>query len=169
MSLLCNDSITMDKKEIGDPTEVALTNLGEEYGMDELVVREEYPRTGEIPFDSDRKLMSTVNKIDGRYIMITKGALDVLLSRVSKMDTSQGLVEFTDQQRKEIEQINRTFSTEGLRVLCFAYKEVREGQEIHTDDENDLIFVGLTAMMDLQGQNQRVPLNLVFVPESSQS
>ena len=148
MSLLCNDSITMDKKEIGDPTEVALTNLGEEYGMDELVVREEYPRTGEIPFDSDRKLMSTVNKIDGRYIMITKGALDVLLSRVSKMDTSQGLVEFTDQQRKEIEQINRTFSTEGLRVLCFAYKEVREGQEIHTDDENDLIFVGLTAMMD---------------------
>ncbi len=74
--------------------------------------------------------------------------LDVLLSRVSKMDTSEGLVEFTDQQRKEIEQINRTFSTEGLRVLCFAYKEVREGQEIHTDDENDLIFVGLTAMMD---------------------
>ncbi len=148
MALLCNDSITMDKKEIGDPTEVALTNLGEEYGMDELVVREEYPRTGEIPFDSDRKLMSTVNKIDGRYIMITKGALDVLLSRVSKMDTSEGLVEFTDQQRKEIEQINRTFSTEGLRVLCFAYKEVREGQEIHTDDENDLIFVGLTAMMD---------------------
>jgi Ca2+-transporting ATPase len=148
MALLCNDSITMDKREIGDPTEVALTNLGEEYQMDELVVREEFPRTGEIPFDSERKLMSTVNHINGRFIMITKGALDVLLSRVSKMDTSKGLVEFTEQQRKEIETVNQTFSVAGLRVLCFAYKEVSGEQEIHTDDENDLIFVGLTAMMD---------------------
>lgn len=148
MALLCNDSITMDKKEIGDPTEVALTNLGEEYGMDELDVREEYPRTGEIPFDSERKLMSTVNHINGRYIMITKGALDVLLTRVSQIDTAEGLVEFTEQHRKEIEMVNRKFSAEGLRVLSFAYKEVGEEQEIHTDDENDLIFVGLTAMMD---------------------
>ena len=82
MALLCNDSVTMDKKEIGDPTEVALANLGEEYQLDELDVREDYPRVGEIPFDSDRKLMSTVNKINGEHLMITKGALDVLLSRM---------------------------------------------------------------------------------------
>ena len=84
MALLCNDSVTMDKKEIGDPTEVALVNLGEEYDLDELAVRDHYPRIGEIPFDSDRKLMSTVNKVDQRNVMITKGALDVLLSRIIK-------------------------------------------------------------------------------------
>ena len=68
MSLLCNDSVTRDNKEIGDPTEVALANLGEEYQLDELEVRDDYPRVGEIPFDSDRKLMSTVNKVeDKRY------------------------------------------------------------------------------------------------------
>lgn len=148
MSLLCNDSITMDNKEIGDPTEVALTNLGEEYQMDELAAREMYPRIGEIPFDSDRKLMSTVNRIDDKYIMITKGALDVLLSRIKEMKTSDGLVEFTEHQHREIEKVNRTFSAEGLRVLGFAYKEVKKDQEIDIDDERDLIFVGLTAMMD---------------------
>ena len=81
MSLLCNDSVTRDDKEIGDPTEVALVNLGEEYDLDELKVREDYPRVGEIPFDSDRKLMSTVNKVEDKFVMITKGAVDVLLSR----------------------------------------------------------------------------------------
>ena len=85
MALLCNDSVTKGSKEIGDPTEVALTNLGEEYQLDELVVRDEYPRNGEIPFDSDRKLMSTVHKINGRTLMITKGAPDVLLNRLQKL------------------------------------------------------------------------------------
>ncbi|WP_071396118.1 calcium-translocating P-type ATPase, PMCA-type [Bacillus tuaregi] len=148
MALLCNDSVTMDKKEIGDPTEVALTNLGEEYGLDELVVREQYKRVEEIPFDSDRKLMSTVNKIDDKYLMITKGALDVLLSRMKKIETSAGIADFTDQHRKKIEEINSSFSKQGLRVLGFAYKEVSEGQTVGFNDEKDLIFVGLTAMMD---------------------
>jgi len=148
MALLCNDSVTMDKKEIGDPTEVALTNLGEEYGLDELVIREQYGRIGEIPFDSDRKLMSTVNKIDDKCMMITKGALDVLLSRVKKIETSEGVLDFTEKHRKEIVAINKKFSVQGLRVLGFAYKEVSEGQSVDVEDEYDLIFVGLTAMMD---------------------
>jgi len=148
MALLCNDSVTMDKKEIGDPTEVALTNLGEEYGLDELVIREQYGRIGEIPFDSDRKLMSTVNRIDDKCMMITKGALDVLLSRVKKIETSEGVLDFTEKHRKEIVAINKKFSVQGLRVLGFAYKEVSEGQSVDVEDEYDLIFVGLTAMMD---------------------
>jgi len=148
MALLCNDSVTIEKKEIGDPTEVALTNLGEEYGLDELVIRNQYKRAGELPFDSDRKLMSTVNIIDNKYIMVTKGALDVLLSRVKKIETSKGIIDFSEKHRKEIEKINKDFSIQGLRVLAFAYKELSEGQMVSFEDENNLIFVGLTAMMD---------------------
>ena len=148
MSLLCNDSVTRDDKEIGDPTEVALVNLGEEYDLDELKVREDYPRVGEIPFDSDRKLMSTVNRVEDKFVMITKGAVDVLLSRMVKVQTTEGIIDFTDEHKQELEKVNRNFSKEGLRVLAFAFKDVEEGQVIDVEDEKDLIFVGLTAMMD---------------------
>ena len=148
MSLLCNDSVTRDDKEIGDPTEVALVNLGEEYDLDELKVREDYPRVGEIPFDSDRKLMSTVNRVEDKFVMITKGAVDVLLSRMVNVQTTEGIIDFTDEHKQELEKVNRNFSKEGLRVLAFAFKYVDEGQVIDVEDEKDLIFVGLTAMMD---------------------
>ena len=148
MALLCNDSVTKDNKEIGDPTEVALTNLGAEYGLDELVVRDEHPRIGEIPFDSDRKLMSTVHNINGRTLMITKGAPDVLLSRLKKIETANGITDITDADLRKIEEVNGNFSKEGLRLLSFAYKEIAQGQVINVEDEKDLIFVGLTAMMD---------------------
>jgi P-type Ca2+ transporter type 2C len=148
MGLLCNDSVTIDKKEIGDPTEIALVNFGEDYQYDELIIREQYPRLAELPFDSDRKLMSTVNKYEGKSYFVTKGALDVLLSRIVKIETSKGVIDFSAEQQQEIEQINKDFSMNGLRVLGFAYKEVPEGKVIHFEDENDLIFVGLISMMD---------------------
>ena len=148
MGLLCNDSVTTEKKEIGDPTEIALVNFGETYQLDELKVREEYPRLEELPFDSDRKLMSTVNKYEGKNYMVTKGALDVLLSRIVKIETSKGIENFTDEHKREIEKTNHDFSMNGLRVLGFAYKEVKEGQGIDFQDENDLTFVGLVSMMD---------------------
>lgn len=148
MALLCNDAVTVENKEIGDPTEVALVNLGEIYELDELIIREQYPRLGEVPFDSDRKLMSTVHKFKDKHIMVTKGALDVLLARSTKFETSEGIRDFTEEHKKEIEKINREFSIGGLRVLSFAYKEISEGKEITTQDEYDLIFVGLIAMMD---------------------
>ncbi|CAH0345396.1 calcium-translocating P-type ATPase, PMCA-type [Bacillus sp. CECT 9360] len=147
MSLLCNDSITEEKKEMGDPTEIALVNFGETYKLDEQTVRGEYPRIGEIPFDSDRKLMSTVHKIDQRTVMITKGALDVLLTRMVKIETSEGVIDLTEEHKKDIEKANREFSRNGLRVLGFAYKEV-DDPTISFEDEKDFIFVGLTAMMD---------------------
>lgn len=148
MALLCNDAITTEKKEIGDPTEVALVNLGEIYDMDELSIRKDYPRLGEIPFDSDRKLMSTVSNLQDRPIIITKGALDVLLLRAVKIETSNGIKELTEEDKKEIEKINKDFSKNGLRVLAFAYKDIEEGKDITLEDEKDLTFVGLIAMMD---------------------
>lgn len=148
MSLLCNDAITMEKKEIGDPTEIALVNFGEVYKIDELDVRENYERLGEVPFDSDRKLMSTVNNIDSEKLLLTKGALDVLLSRVVKIETVNGIKEITEEEKQRILEANQTFSKNGLRVLGFAYKQVEDERNVGIDDEHDLIFVGLTAMMD---------------------
>lgn len=147
-SLLCSDAVESDQKEIGNPTEIALVKLGKQYYFDELDVREHYPRVAEIPFDSDRKLMSTVNQINQQTIMITKGALDVLLPKIVKIETSNGIQPITIEQRRKIEEVNRDFSMNGLRVLAITYKEVRKNQSIHAGVERDLIFVGLVAMMD---------------------
>lgn len=147
MSLLCNDSVTLDNKIIGDPTEVALVNFGEMVGLDEISIREQYRRYGEVPFDSNRKLMSTVNRIENRYVMITKGAIDVLLSRIVKIETSKGISNVNNQQLEAIKQANHTFTNSGLRVLAFAYKEVYS-PKISERDEKGLTFIGLIAMMD---------------------
>ncbi|MGE6513997.1 cation-translocating P-type ATPase [Lysinibacillus sphaericus] len=147
-ALLCNNALGSDQKEIGDPTEIALVKLGKQYGFDELMLREHYPRVAELPFDSDRKLMSTVHHIDQKNIMITKGALDVLLSKIVKIETAKGTIDITEEQRKKIEEVNRNFSMNGLRVLAIAYKEMKASQTLNVEHERDLIFVGLTAMMD---------------------
>ncbi|MEY2366921.1 cation-translocating P-type ATPase [Lysinibacillus capsici] len=147
-ALLCSDAVERDHKEIGDPTEIALVKLGKQYGLDELKIREQYPRLAEIPFDSTRKLMSTVNQMDKQPIMITKGALDVLLPKVTRIKTSTGIFEITPQHRQKIEAVNRDFSMNGLRVLAIAYKEVLPLQKGDPRAERDLIFVGLVAMMD---------------------
>lgn len=146
--LLCNDAVERNRKEIGDPTEIALVKLGKQYGFDEAIIRERYPRIAEIPFDSDRKLMSTVNRMDQQSIMITKGAVDVLLPKVVKIQTSAGILDMKPHHRQKIEAANRDFSMNGLRVLAIAYKEVRDSQAINVRAERDLIFVGLVAMMD---------------------
>ncbi len=147
MSLLCNDSITLDDKELGDPTEIALVNFGEEHGLDELITRDNFPRIGEVPFDSDRKCMSTVHELHNEFLMITKGGVDVLLSRVTHIETANDIETITDAQIEEIAQANEQFSSNGLRVLALAYKNV-ENPAITVADEDNLIFVGLVAMMD---------------------
>ena len=125
-SILCNDSTSKDGKEIGDPTEVALVNLGHDISINELELRKEYERVAEIPFDSDRKLMSTLHKIDDKNIMFTKGALDVILDRVKFIMTSEGIRELTENDKNKILDVNRRLSECGLRVLSFAYKELNE-------------------------------------------
>ncbi|WHH60126.1 cation-translocating P-type ATPase [Petroclostridium sp. X23] len=147
-ALLCNDAVTVKDKKIGDPTEIALVNLGEIYDLDEQDMREHYPRLGEIPFDSDRKLMSTVHNIDGKTMMIVKGALDVMLHRATRVQKSTGIVPLAKEEKNKTEETNILFSKNGLRVLAFAYKEIDEGSTVGLDDEKDLIFIGLIAMMD---------------------
>ena len=147
-ALLCNDSVTVEGKEIGDPTEVALVNLGEELHLDELVIREKYQRISEIPFDSDRKLMSTVNIVNNKQVLFTKGALDVLINKVNYVADSQGIRKLSDEEKKEIISVNKKLSEQGLRVLAFAYKELQDREEITKEDENNYIFTGLISMID---------------------
>ncbi|NOW86364.1 Ca2+-transporting ATPase [Clostridium beijerinckii] len=147
-SVLCNDSTSKDGAEIGDPTEVALVNLGHKYSLNEIECRNNYPRLKEIPFDSDRKLMSTLHEINGKYIMVTKGALDVLLDRVTSIKTSAGVTHFTNNDNININNVNRELSSQGLRVLAFAYRELNENKELTLDDEYDYTFLGLISMID---------------------
>ncbi len=147
-SILCNDSTSREGKEIGDPTEVALVNLGHDIEIDELNLRNEYNRLAEIPFDSDRKLMSTLHKIDGKNIMFTKGALDVILDRVKYIMTSDGVRELTLEDKNEILDVNRSLSESGLRVLSFAYRQLDEVRELTLEDEYDYTFLGLISMID---------------------
>lgn len=153
-SILCNDATVIDGEEIGDPTETALVALGNKYGVDALVLRGENSRVAEVPFDSDRKLMSTVhpNSESGNtFYMITKGAVDVLLDRTNRIIEKDGIREITEEDKKAIEEQNHVFSRSGLRVLAFAYKEVSEElvkNGVSVNDEYDYTFVGLTAMID---------------------
>ena len=147
MSMLCNDAENKDNNEIGDPTEVALINLGIKYGYDYNEIREKYKRVGEIAFDSDRKLMSTVNIIDNQNIMITKGAVDVILNKVNYILKDGKILDISDKDKVKISEINENFSKNGLRVLAFA-KKIVDKTDLTFDDENNMIFVGLISMMD---------------------
>lgn len=147
-SILCNDATNVDGVEIGDPTETALINLGVQLGLQATDVREKYPRLDEIPFDSDRKLMSTKHVMERRTTMIVKGAVDVLLERMMYIQTAEGVRVLTEKDEKRIEAQNQAFSKEGRRVLGFAYKEIPANHELVLEDEENLTFIGLIAMMD---------------------
>ena len=136
-ALLCNDATVNENGEVGDPTETALVRLGEDHGFDEEAIRSRWLRLTEIPFDSDRKLMSTVHQMSGGLLMVTKGAVDVLLGRCI----------ITPEERKAAEDANQRFSQEGLRVLAFACRRI-DRAELSLADENSLDFLGLIAMMD---------------------
>ena len=147
-SILCNDSTNENGMEIGDPTETALINLGKRYGVEAAEVRRLSPRKGEIPFDSDRKMMSTLHRIDGENRMIVKGAIDCLMARTEWIWTSAGVRELTEKDKEIIWKQNQDFSMEGLRVLAFAYRDIPDKHILTAEDENHLVFLGLIAMMD---------------------
>lgn len=147
-SILCNDASNAEGAEIGDPTELALISLGDRFGLYASGVREKYPRFGENPFDSDRKLMSTQHVMEGRPTMLVKGAVDVLLERMNHIQTDEGVHPLTDTDKEKIRNQNQEFSKEGLRVLGFAYKEIPADHELTLDDEYHLTFIGMIAMMD---------------------
>ena len=147
-AILTNDSSIVDGKGIGDPTEFALVEMGRKATVDENLLRELMPRLEEIPFDSDRKLMSTKYELHDVPTVLTKGALDVLLDRTVKIRMEEGIRDITREDREAILQKNLEFSQEGLRVLAFGYKEVPEDYTLSLDNENDFIFLGLISMMD---------------------
>ncbi|WP_298481888.1 cation-translocating P-type ATPase [uncultured Ruminococcus sp.] len=136
-SVLCNDATFKDGVEIGDPTETALVRFAQDRGLSDETMRQECVRISEIPFDSDRKLMSTLNDCGGVRKMYTKGATDILLDR---MTCSQA-------EKQEIVDQVEQLSEQGLRVLCFAAKEF-SGDTLSVEDENDLTYLGLIAEMD---------------------
>lgn len=144
---LCNDSVQKEGQEIGDPTEIALVNFSEKHDLPVEKMREKYQRLGEIPFDSDRKLMSTVHKIGGNYKMLTKGAVDVLSGRINEVKTMDGKRPFTAEDLAELKKVNTEFSQMGLRVLAVCERDV-DTVDISVDEEKDYILLGLVAMQD---------------------
>lgn len=150
-AVLANDSTSVDGKEIGDPTEVALINLAHNFWVEETTYRAQHPRLAEIAFDSDRKLMSTMHKLDGVYTLCTKGAMDVLLSRSVSIMTADGPRPITEEDKAKISETNIHLSENGLRVLAFAmkeYKDAKECPQLTLEDENGYTFVGLISMID---------------------
>ena len=144
---LCNDSVQKEGQEIGDPTEIALVNLSEKHDLPVEKMREKYHRLGEIPFESDRKLMSTVHKIGDNSKMMTKGAVDVLSGRINEVKTMDGKRPFTAEDLAELKKVNTEFSQMGLRVLAVCERDV-DTVDISVEDEKDYILLGLVAMQD---------------------
>ncbi len=147
-AVLTNDSTIVDGKGIGDPTEYCLLEMIRSIGLDEEFFRGIMPRMAEIPFDSDRKLMTTKYQLHGAPTILTKGALDVVLDRTTHIRKSDGVRPITEEDRQEILAANLKFSENGLRVLAFAYKESDASETLALEDEKDYIFTGLISMMD---------------------
>ncbi len=150
ISMLCNDTkISTDEKLNGDPTETALVDMG--FNLEyEKEIYNKNPRIKEIPFDSDRKLMTTVNKINDKYVVLTKGGVDELLARCNKYLYNGEEKTDLENYRKIISENNESMAKDALRVLAMAYKEIDHEP---TDDEmqnieKDLVYVGMVGMID---------------------
>ncbi len=150
IAVLCNDSnINEEGMELGDPTEVALIAFSNKKNKNYNEIREAFIREGEIPFDSDRKLMSTVHTFGDHKAMLTKGGPDVMFSRAKYVFKDGEEVEITDEILTELQNVNEEFSNQALRVLAYGYKRLAPEQvDISLEDEYDIVLVGLTAMID---------------------
>ncbi|MEK8205470.1 cation-translocating P-type ATPase [Paenibacillus sp. FSL L8-0696] len=150
IAVLCNDSnINEDGKELGDPTEVALIAFSNSKNKDYKEIRDNFPREAELPFDSDRKLMTTLHTFNGQKAMITKGGPDVLFGLCSHVLLSGKEVSMTPEVLERFFEANEEFSSRALRVLAYAYKTVPNTvTEVGLEDEQNLVLVGLTAMID---------------------
>ncbi len=149
--MMCNDATLDDSFHAqGEPTEAALVNFAYKLELNKNEFDKNYPRVCEAPFDSMRKMMSTVHSVDGKIIQYTKGAPDELLKCSTKILTSDGVIELTEEKRAEILSQNKSFADKALRVLAGAYKEYNENPDT-TDPkklETELIFLGLVGMID---------------------
>lgn len=148
-SIMCNDTAIVDGETFGDPTETAFVDYYMANNDDYTEMMATHPRIGELPFDSERKLMSTLHDMEGKITMFTKGAPDVLIERCGYFLDANGQVALLSEEEKEkIKQKNFDYSSGGLRVLAFAMKTYDALKELDFDDEKDLVFIGLEAEMD---------------------
>lgn len=152
-AILNNDSSISGGKEIGDPTETCLLVMAEKAGLgdkgiSEEVIRDMMERQEEIPFDSDRKLMSSKYSVHGIPTVFTKGAVDVLLARTEYIMDGDTVRTITKTDIDNILNQNRIFSEKGTRVLAFAYKECKKGEHLTKESENGYVFIGLTSIVD---------------------
>ena len=146
--MLCNDTKISDTGELkGDPTETALVDIALKLGFTKNIYNE-MPRVDEIPFDSERKLMTTVHMVNGKYIVFTKGGIDELLAKCTSYVQEDGVQKQNlNEYKYRINEVNETMAKNALRVLGFAYKELDYKPEVQ-DLEKDLIFVGMYGMID---------------------
>lgn len=150
ISMLCNDTkVGPDNKLSGDPTETALVDMG--FNLDfRPDIFEQLPRVEEIPFDSDRKLMTTVHKIDGKYLVYTKGGVDELLKKCINYQIDNEIKDNLNEYKTEIEKTNEDMAKNALRVLAMAYKEIDHmpSKEEMKQIESGLTYVGMVGMID---------------------
>ena len=147
ISLLCNDANLEDEEKVlGDPTEGALLVLAAKGGYDLATKEAKFERVNEYPFDSTKKLMTTINKVDDKYLVLTKGATDQLIKRCKYISINNEVREITDKDIKMILDKNEEYSAQAYRVLGFAYKETDDYKSMELEEE--LIFVGMVAMID---------------------
>ncbi|WP_339020263.1 cation-translocating P-type ATPase [Spiroplasma endosymbiont of Atherix ibis] len=146
--VLCNDSVTEGTERIGDPTELALIDYAEIIGYDEQYSRDIWKRIDEMPFDSERKMMTTVNEINKVNTIFTKGAIDQLLQRCTKIMVDNFLREITNEDKKILLEMSNKLSKDALRVLAFAYHLNYDSLKDKDDLEHDLVFLGALGMID---------------------
>ena len=148
---LCSDAEPNESGEaIGEPTECALVNYATKLGLKKVDLVLSSPRVGEVPFDSGRKMMSTVHNENGEIIQYTKGAPDELLARCTHILQGENVVELTDEIRLKVLAKNTEFASKALRVLACAYKVHSETPNVYTSEalENNMVFIGLVGMID---------------------
>ncbi len=157
-SMLCNDTkISADNELTGDPTETALVDMAFKLDFDPTIY-DRMPRREEIPFDSDRKLMTTVNEENGKYIIYTKGGVDELLGRCNSYILNGEIKQDLEKYKEEIFKNNELMAKEALRVLAMAYKEIDHvpTKEEMKNLENDLIYIGMVGMIDPPREEAKV-------------
>jgi len=146
--VLCNDATYSESSQTGDPTEVALLVAGAEFSIFKDELQELHSRINEVPFDSDRKLMTTVNKYNDEYYIMTKGAIDNLLKLCNKAYLNGEIVDMTDDIKADIMSYSNTMSNDALRVLGAACRKITSSHMEIDSLEKDLVFIGLVGMID---------------------
>lgn len=145
--VLCNDATSTKESKSGDPTEIALVDVGNKFNIFKDSLNFEHKRVNEIPFDSDRKLMTTVNLYENKYRVFTKGAIDNILSLSSKILKEDKVLPLNDEEKNLILSASNKMSDSALRVLALAYKDVKNNSE-NSILEDNLTFVGFMGMID---------------------